>query len=105
MERVRMCCKWREPSAHRRKLKRAGEYPKSRPQRKNLMEKISHCGCSFANLAVIDTYFHREGLGVGAAGMRCISLIFSLSLLSLAFFLTGCGADAPKPARSEERRV
>ena len=98
-----MCCKWREPSAHRRKLERAGEWCKSRPQRKILMEKISHSGCSCANEAGIRASFHREGL-VGAARRRCIPLVFSLSLLSLAFFLTGCGADAPKPASQAETK-
>src|SRR6266481_6949736 len=104
MERVRMCCKWRELSAHRRKLERAGERCKSRLRRKILMEKISHSGCSCANQAGIGASFHREGLGVGAARRRCIPLIFSLSLLSLAFFLTGCGADAPKPASQAEAK-
>ena len=61
------------------------------------MEKTSHCCCPCANEATIGASFHREGLRA-AARRRCISLIFSLSLLSLAFFLSGCGADAPKPA-------
>src|SRR4029077_5459457 len=104
MERVRMCCKWREPSAHWRKLERAGEWCRSHPQRKILMEKISHRGCSCANEAGIRASFHREGLGVGAARRRCIPLVFSLSPLSLAFFLTGCGADAPKPASQAETK-
>jgi hypothetical protein len=66
------------------------------------MEKISHCGCSCANEAGIGTSFHREG--VGAARRWCIPLVFSLSLLSQASFLTGCGADAPKPASQAETK-
>lgn len=68
------------------------------------MDKISHCGCSCANEAGIGASFHREGFGVSAARRRCIPLILSLSLLSLAFFLTGCGADAPKPAAQAETK-
>src|SRR5216684_7692903 len=68
------------------------------------MEKISPSGCSCANEAGIRASFHREGLGVGAARRRCIPLIFSLSLLSLAFLLSGCGADAPKPASQAETK-
>ena len=68
------------------------------------MEKISHCGCSSANEAAIGASFHIEGFGVGVARRRCIPLLFSLSLLSQAFFLTGCGADAPKPATQAETK-
>jgi len=68
------------------------------------MEKISHSGCSYANQAGIGASFHREGLGVGAARRRCIPLIFSLSLLSLAFLLNGCGADASKPSSQAETK-
>jgi hypothetical protein len=68
------------------------------------MEKISHSGCSCANQAGIGASFHREGLGVGAARRRCIPLIFSLSLLSLAFLLNGCGADASKPSSQAEAK-
>jgi hypothetical protein len=66
------------------------------------MEKISHSGCSCANQAGIGASFHREG--VGAARRRCIPLIFSLSLLSLAFLLNGCGADASKPSSQAEAK-
>ena len=68
------------------------------------MEKISHSGCSCANQVGIGASFHREGLGVGAARRRCIPLIFSLSLLSLAFLLNGCGADASKPSSQAETK-
>jgi len=68
------------------------------------MEKISNSRCSYANEAGIGASFHREGHGVGAARRRCIPLILSLSLLSLAFFLPGCGADAPKPASQAETK-
>ena len=68
------------------------------------MVKISQSGCSCANQAGIGASFHREGLGVGAARRRCIPLIFSLSLLSLAFLLNGCGADASKPSSQAEAK-
>jgi hypothetical protein len=59
------------------------------------MEKTSHCCCSCANEGSIGASFHKGGLGA-APRRRHIPLIFSLSLLSLAFSLSGCGADAPK---------
>lgn len=68
------------------------------------MQEISHSGCSFANEASTGASFHREGFGIGAARRRCIPLIFSLSLLSVAFLLNGCGADATKPASQAETK-
>jgi hypothetical protein len=68
------------------------------------MEKISHCGCSYANEAGTGASFHREGFVFGAVRRRCIPLLFSLSLLSPAFFLTGCGGDASKPASQAEAK-
>lgn len=68
------------------------------------MEKISRSGCSCANEAGTGASFHREGVGAGAAPRRCIPLIFSLSLLSLAFLLHGCGADASKPSSQAETK-
>ena len=46
----------------------------------------------------------KEGHGVGAARRWRIPLKFSLSLLSLAIVLGGCGADAPKPASQAETK-
>jgi hypothetical protein len=62
------------------------------------MEKTSQSGCSRANEAVIAPSLFREGFVVGAARRWRIPLKFSLRVLSLAVFLVGCGADAPKPA-------
>jgi hypothetical protein len=68
------------------------------------MEKISHTGRSCANEATIGASFHREGPGAGSARGRWIPLIFSLSLLSPAFFQNGCGADASKPSSQAEAK-
>jgi hypothetical protein len=68
------------------------------------MVNISHYGGSSANEAGIGASFHREGFVVGAARRRCIPLLFSLGLMSLAFLLTGCGTDAPKPATQAETK-
>jgi hypothetical protein len=68
------------------------------------MVKISHYGGSSANEAGIGASFHREGFVVGAARRLCIPLLFSLGLMSLAFLLTGCGTDAPKPATQAETK-
>jgi hypothetical protein len=62
------------------------------------MEKTSPSGCSCANEAGIGPSFLREGLGLGAAGGWKNPLKFSVSVLSLAIFLGGCGSDASKPA-------
>jgi hypothetical protein len=68
------------------------------------MEKISHSRSTCANEAGIGASFHREGFVVGAARRLCIPLLFSLGLMSLAFLLTGCGTDAPKPATQAETK-
>jgi hypothetical protein len=68
------------------------------------MDKISQGGCSCANEAGGAPSLLREGLGLGVARRRCIPLIFSLSLLSLAFLLNGCGADASKPSSQAEAK-
>ncbi len=63
------------------------------------MEKTSQGDCSCANEAGISPSFLRVGLGVGAARRWRIPLIFSLSFLSLAILLGGCGGtDASKSA-------
>jgi len=68
------------------------------------MEKLSQSDCSCANEAGHAPSFFKEGPGVGAARRRSIPLKFSLSVLSLAIFLGGCGADAPKPATQAETK-
>ena len=62
------------------------------------MEKTSPSGCWHANQAGTDPSFLREGLDLDAARRWKIPLKFSLSFLSLAIFLGGCGSDASKPA-------
>jgi hypothetical protein len=74
------------------------------PAWKILMEKISHSGCSSANGDCTGASFLREGLGVGAPRRRCTPLTFSLNLLSLALFLSGCGSGAPKPDAQAETK-
>ena len=71
---------------------------------KSLMERTSQSGCSCANDAGIGPSFQREGPAVWAALRRRIPLIFSLSFLSAAILLGGCGADAPKPATQAETK-
>ncbi len=68
------------------------------------MEKLSQSDFSCANEAGHAPSFFKEGLGVGAARRRSIPLKFSLSVLALAIFLGGCGADAPKPATQAETK-
>src|SRR5437016_134003 len=68
------------------------------------MEKTSQRDCSYANEAGNAPSFSGEGAGVGAARGWRIPLKFSLSLLSLAVFLGGCGVDTPKPAPQAETR-
>ncbi len=68
------------------------------------MEKTSQSDCSCANEAGISPSIFREGPGVGEARRWRIPLKFSLSLLSLAIVLGGCGADAPKPAPQAETK-
>ena len=71
---------------------------------KSLMAKSSQSDCSCANEARSAPSFLRKGSGIGAARWWRIPLKFSLSVLSLAIFLGGCGADAPKPAPQAETK-
>jgi hypothetical protein len=68
------------------------------------MEKTSQSECSRANHAGIGPSLLKEGPGIGAARRWRIPLKFSLSLLSLAIVLGGCGADASKPATQAEAK-
>src|SRR5712691_8962740 len=68
------------------------------------MEKTSQSDCSGANGDGISPSIFKEGHGVGAARRWRIPLKLSLSLLSLAIVLGGCGADAPKPASQAETK-
>jgi hypothetical protein len=71
---------------------------------KFLMEKTTQSGCLYANQVSSGPSFLREGPGTGAARRWRIPLNFSLSILPLAIFLAGCGADAPKPAPQAETK-
>jgi hypothetical protein len=62
------------------------------------MDKTSQSDCSCANEPAINPSFLREGPGLGAARRWKVPLKSSLSVLSLAIFLSGCGSDASKPA-------
>jgi hypothetical protein len=68
------------------------------------MEKTSQTDCWCANEATISPSIFKEGPDIGAARRWRIPLKFSLSVLSLAIFLGGCGADAPKPAPQAETK-
>src|SRR6267143_425432 len=68
------------------------------------MEKTSQSDCSCANEAGISPSIFKEGPVIGAARRWRIPLKFSLSVLCLAIFLGGCGADAPKPAPQAETK-
>jgi hypothetical protein len=68
------------------------------------MEKTTQSECSCANEAGSAPSFLRGGRGVGTARTWRIPLKFSLSVLSLAIFLGGCGVDAPKPAPQAETK-
>ncbi len=68
------------------------------------MEKTSQRYCSCANEAGIGPSFFREGLTVGVARKWGIPLKFSMSFLSLAIVLGGCGAEAPKPTPQAETK-
>jgi len=68
------------------------------------MEKTTQSGSLCANEVGSGPSFLREGPGTGAARRWRIPLNFSLSILPLAIFLGGCGADAPKPAPQAETK-
>ena len=68
------------------------------------MEKTTQSGCLSANEVGSGPSFLREGPGIGATRRWRIPLNFSLSLLPLAVFLGGCGADAPKAAPQAETK-
>ena len=70
-----------------------------------LMEKISQSHCWCANEPGSSPSFLRGGWRVGTARTWRIPLKSSLSLLSLAIFLGGCGVDAPKPAPPAETKL
>ena len=81
-----------------------GEWWKSLLKRQSLMEKTSQSDCWCANEAGISPSIFKDGHGIGVARRWRIPLNFSLSLLSLAIFLGGCGADASKPAPQAETK-
>jgi hypothetical protein len=68
------------------------------------MEKTTQSECGCANEAANAPSFLGVDSGSGAARRWRIPLKFSLSVLSLAIFLGGCGADAPKPAAQAETK-
>jgi hypothetical protein len=71
---------------------------------KSLMEKTSQSDCWCANEAASSPSFVRGGWRFGIARTWRIPLKSSLSVLSLAIFMGGCGADAPKPAPQAETK-
>ena len=62
------------------------------------MDKNSQCECSCANGMGDAPSLIKGARSVGAARTWRIPLLTSSSVLSLAIFLGGCGADTPKPA-------
>src|SRR5258708_32554561 len=68
------------------------------------MEKTTQSECGCANEAANAPSLLDRDSGIGAARRWRIPLKFSLSVLSLAIFLGGCGADAPKPAAQSETK-
>jgi hypothetical protein len=62
------------------------------------MKKSPPSECSCANGAGSAPSFLLKGASVGALRTRGIPLQFFFSILSLAIFMGGCGADTPKPA-------
>src|SRR5437879_6467106 len=68
------------------------------------MEKTSQSDCSCVNEAGISPSIFKDGHCIGVSRRWRIPLNFSLSLLSLAIFLGGCGADASKPAPQAETK-
>src|SRR5260370_28828467 len=68
------------------------------------MDKTLQSGREHANELGIGASLLREAPGVGAARGWRIPLKFSLTVLSTAIFLGGCGADTPKPATQAETK-
>lgn len=68
------------------------------------MEKTSPGECSCANGVVSSPSFLGRILGSGAVLFGRIPLQFLGCALSVAVFLAGCGADAPKPAAQAETK-
>ena len=68
------------------------------------MVKISQSHSSCANEAGTGPSFLSEGSRRIAAHRWKIPLKFSLSVLSLAIFLAGCGSDTPKPTSQAETK-
>ena len=62
------------------------------------MKKSSPYKCTCANGAGGAPSFLLKGAAAGALRTRRIPLQFFVSILSLAIFMGGCGADTPKPA-------
>jgi hypothetical protein len=60
------------------------------------MENISPSDCTCANQPLGAPSFYKEGSGIVAPCRRKLSLNVSLSVLTLAIFLGGCGSDASK---------
>ena len=69
-----------------------------------MKKKPSHSDSSCANEAALSPSFLGEGRSAGAARAWRIPLKFSLCALSVAILLSGCGADAPKPAPQAETK-
>jgi hypothetical protein len=68
------------------------------------MEKTSQSECTGANEAGSAPSFLKEGWRAGVARRWRIPLKFSLSVMSLAVFLGGCGAGAPAPTPVAEAK-
>jgi hypothetical protein len=68
------------------------------------MEKTSPGECSCANGAISSPSFLERIAGSGAVQIGRFPLQFLGCALSIAVFLGGCGADAPKPAVQAETR-
>ncbi len=81
-----------------------GEWQSHADRGNSLMDRTLQSGWPCANEARICPSLSREGSGVGAARGWRIPLKFSLTVLSTAIFLGGCGADTPKPATQAETK-
>ena len=68
------------------------------------MDKTSQDECSCANAGGCVPSFLKKVRNVGAARVRRIPLQFASNFMFLAIFLSGCGADAPKPAQQAETK-